>query len=557
MKDPREIRLLDPACGSMHFGLYAFDLYEVIYEEAWDLGVETLRKDYPEKPQLLRDIPKLIIENNIHGIDIDPRAVQIAGLSLWLRAQRAWQEQGVKAADRPRITRGNVVCAEPMPGSPEMLQEFTSTLKLPVLGELVKSVFEKMDLAGEAGSLLKIEEEIRNSIEDAKSAWEKIQSRPRELFSAEELNKVSDQSELTGLEKSLTSGKKLTQDFWESAEEQVLEALKKYSEQAESDGVQKRLFAKDAAKGFAFIDLCRKRYDAVVMNPPFGDATIETTELVKREYPDYAENLYVAFHGRATSVMQGGGLVGVISSRTFVTYRDFEMFRDKLLIDNKISAFADFGWEVLDGAQVETAAYVTERTSGSAKQIGPFYRLLPVPVDKKEQRLLEAIQRKLNGVTFFVQPNEVRKLPGSPLCYWSSREFIDEVSSSATLYPNWAYVGLGASPHAFYFRARWEVPPKNLDSRWKRICRGGDYSPFYRPNALTIDWLQDGRCVKEYILKKYPYLNGNYGWKIQDEDKYGMPGLTWGKETRDLTFRQCQADTSLLTRAKELFPQAK
>src|SRR5690606_11460959 len=37
LKDPRTIRLLDPACGSMHFGLYAFDLFRVIYEEAWDL----------------------------------------------------------------------------------------------------------------------------------------------------------------------------------------------------------------------------------------------------------------------------------------------------------------------------------------------------------------------------------------------------------------------------------------------------------------------------------------------------------------------------------------
>ncbi len=33
MKDPRDIKMLDPACGSMHFGLYAFDLFERIYEE--------------------------------------------------------------------------------------------------------------------------------------------------------------------------------------------------------------------------------------------------------------------------------------------------------------------------------------------------------------------------------------------------------------------------------------------------------------------------------------------------------------------------------------------
>ena len=106
LKDPREIRLLDPACGSMHFGLYAFDLFETIYEEAWDNGsCPTLQEAYTSKDALLLDVPRLIIEHNIHGIDIDPRAVQIAGLSLWLRAQKAWQQQKVPAADRITIVK--------------------------------------------------------------------------------------------------------------------------------------------------------------------------------------------------------------------------------------------------------------------------------------------------------------------------------------------------------------------------------------------------------------------------------------------------------------------
>ena len=95
-KDPREIRMLDPACGSMHFGLYAFDLYLKIYEEAWDLKSQQAETEgasenwqsfadtYPDKSAFLIDVPRLIIEHNIHGIDIDLRAVQIAGLSLCL-----------------------------------------------------------------------------------------------------------------------------------------------------------------------------------------------------------------------------------------------------------------------------------------------------------------------------------------------------------------------------------------------------------------------------------------------------------------------------------------
>ena len=87
LKDPRDIRLLDPACGSMHFGLYAFDLFEVIYEEAWadeqspasEVTGKTLREDYPTLERLRAEIPGLILRHNLHGIDIDPRAVQIPG----------------------------------------------------------------------------------------------------------------------------------------------------------------------------------------------------------------------------------------------------------------------------------------------------------------------------------------------------------------------------------------------------------------------------------------------------------------------------------------------
>jgi len=115
LKDPRTIRMLDPACGSMHFGLYAFDLYEVIYSEAWDIAKSAIAPEgadesfssfivhtssFHTKEEFLRLVPAMILEHNIHGIDIDPRAAQIAGFALWLRAQRAWTAQGVRATDR-------------------------------------------------------------------------------------------------------------------------------------------------------------------------------------------------------------------------------------------------------------------------------------------------------------------------------------------------------------------------------------------------------------------------------------------------------------------------
>ena len=172
-KDPRELKILDPASGSGHFLLYCFDLLLTIYEEAYtdpELGPALQKeKDYPTLEALRRDVPRLILAHNLHGIDIDLRCSQIAALALWLRCQRAYQEMGLKK-DRPKITRSNFVCAEPMPGEEQMLKEFVAQLEPKLLGQIVEVVFEKMKLAGEAGSLLRIEEEIRDAVSERQKA---------------------------------------------------------------------------------------------------------------------------------------------------------------------------------------------------------------------------------------------------------------------------------------------------------------------------------------------------------------------------------------------------
>src|SRR5262249_43315261 len=131
-----------------------------------------LKKDYSTFADLKRDVPRLILEHNLHGIDIDLRATQIAALSLWLRAQRTYQELGLKKDGRPKITKTNIVCAEPMPGEKELLKEFIASLQPKILGQLVQVVFDRMNLAGETGSLLKIEDEIRDAISEAKKQWQ-------------------------------------------------------------------------------------------------------------------------------------------------------------------------------------------------------------------------------------------------------------------------------------------------------------------------------------------------------------------------------------------------
>jgi hypothetical protein len=371
LKDPRDITMLDPACGSMHFGLYAFDLYEQIYDEAWELeermgatsihrswDLQPLRDTYASKEDFLRDVPRLILEYNIHGIDIDPRAVQIAGLSLWLRAQRSWQDQRVQRQQRPQIQHANIICAEPMPGEKVLLKEFADNLRPRVLGQLVEHIFDQMRLAGEAGSLLKMDAEIQEAIEQAREAFSS------ELLYRKEVEgylipEVAPQRQPTLFDFADLPDRTR---FWDRAEQEILKALKAYAEQAEGEqATQKRLFAQDVARGFAFVDLCRMRFDLALMNPPFGEACTASKAFLAITYPRTKNDLYAAFVERGLSLLRPRGLLGAITSRTGFFLSSFQKWREEMLLQEaQPTVFADLGYGVLDTAMVETAAYCLE-----------------------------------------------------------------------------------------------------------------------------------------------------------------------------------------------------
>ena len=303
-KDRREIKVLDPACGSGHFLLYAFGLLLVIYEEAYDdpeLG-RALQADYPTKDDLQREFPGLILRHNLHGIDIDLRCTQIAALALWLRCQRAYQTLGLKK-DRPPILKANVVCAEPMPGESAMLAEFVAKVEPRVLGQLVEVVFEKMKLAGEAGSLLKIEEEIGGAVAAAKREWSAAPaSVQRTLFA--DIGPAARQQRFEFSD--------LTDDqFFDRAEEMIVESLGSYAGLAHNgQALHRRLFADDAARGLGFVDVCRHEYDVVLMNPPFDGSSKPGRGVLEKQYPRTKNDLYAAFVEMGLRRLQPGGLLG-------------------------------------------------------------------------------------------------------------------------------------------------------------------------------------------------------------------------------------------------------
>jgi len=206
-----------------------------------------------------------------------------------------------------------------------------------------------MTLAGEAGSLLRIEEEIRAAIAEAR-ALAQCQSAPRQFSLFPEPPGPAQRE----LDLSTTE-----EQFWADSERRIYAALRDYAEQAEgSDGLRRRLFAEDAARGFAFIDLCRQQYDAIVMNPPFGAGASAAKGYLESRFPRSKQDLLACFVEQGLARQPSGGLLGAITSRTGFFLGSFRRWREEVVLGlAQPIIFADLGYGVMDAAMVEAAAY--------------------------------------------------------------------------------------------------------------------------------------------------------------------------------------------------------
>lgn len=554
LKDPREIKMLDPACGSMHFGLYAFDLFEQIYAEAWDLeeklvadalqrvaDLDSLHDTYPDKETFLRDVPRLIIEHNIHGVDIDPRAVQIAGLSLWLRVQKSWQAQGLKPHKRPQIRKSNIVCAEPMPGDRGMLEEFLTTLsedRLEVLmrkvlnvpagqkirttkamadalAKLVSTVWQEMELAGEAGSLLKIEETLRDAIATAQKESEE----KAPLFRVLEYGVTYQTGEQNSHPTKAQEG-----DFWTRAEALVMGALKEYAEQRENgEGFQRRLFSRDALQGFEFIDIFRKKYNVILMNPPFGEASDQTRGYFDIQYPLWNKNILCAFCEKAINWVDYQGRVGAIIDKTALIKSSYSTFREQILsIYSANHYLIDFGWGVLD-ANVETGGLILSKDIYSTHTL---FQISKSELDQRNNELENLIQKNNQGYSpkgvYLLYPRNLILFPNGAIPFDIDDWLIPVIARCKKFEEIFGRALAGNSLKAdINFRLFWELPDNaeiGKGKYWSTLYNGGEFSRYVSIMRDVTRYGLNGDAVPPHVSTRW--------CNMRDQQK---PGIGWGK----------------------------
>ena len=487
--DLREVSALDPACGSGHFLLGAYDVLEAAWRHA---GVE------PEDaaPDIVR---------SLWGIDIDPRATQIAQAAVILRARRHC---------RTPLPDPNVICARSLPATPEA-ENLIATLP-PHVGRVVRAIADELVMAPLLGPLLKIEERLDREARDA--------------FGTGQVEGTLSES--------------LSEDITSNVESLVLKTLSTIADQTTSTASQ-RLFAAEAHDAVRFVEAMIRRYTACLMNPPFGEPVASTKKYLKTAYPwlPKFEDLLAAFVGRGIELAQPEiGTCSAITSRAGLFLTTYEKWRAEVLLRNRFVALADLGNGVMEQALVEAAAYVLRKTSSTGT--GVFVRLLRDT--DLGAALRESIQNRRNGKPegriFSVDLLDLEMIPGSPFAYWVSDSVRSLFGSLPALEGRGAEVrqGLATSDDFQFIRAFWEVDPTRIgfshddsrrEMRWVPFAKGGSYSPFWADVHLLVEWEDCGARIKAVVDEKYPYLNGNVSFVVKNEGHYFTGGLTWPPRT--------------------------
>ncbi len=362
-KRAADIALLDPACGTMHFGQYAFGLFHQMYADEIEHAGEP---GWPQEPSIQdpKQIPAGIIEKNLFGVDIDARAIQIASLSLLLTAKEAAVGGGFSPL-AVKLRRSNLVVANAVKIGEEQLRSLVGGLgdrlgSRNLQEALFKTIWENLQNVGELGSLIQVRESVTRVLDE----WVERQAKDRgitRLRAPKDTGQLVLETIVTEVERDQRKQMDLERQLLEEEAEQIRQELLTGIEdaaRAQTDPAQ-RLFAEDTARGLKLLEILSKHYDVVVMNPPYGSFVPKVKEFINAAYKLTKNNIYSVFIDRATQLVQAEGYIGALVSSTFVNLKDFEKLRTEILLKrNPMILMLDLGFGILDDATVEAAAIV-------------------------------------------------------------------------------------------------------------------------------------------------------------------------------------------------------
>ncbi|HHX4111974.1 TPA: BREX-1 system adenine-specific DNA-methyltransferase PglX [Proteus mirabilis] len=476
--EPETIKVLDPACGSGHILIEAYNVLKAIYEER---GFRS------------RDIPKMILENNLFGLDIDDRAAQLSGFALMMMARD----------DDKRIFTRNVRL------NVLSLQE-SKHIDLPTL-------WKALNLSG---------------------SWQNGTSQG--LFSDEEQDLSSFNADnryqllkrtLARFTQAKTFGSLI--DVPSDEHDQLKELLSTLVELQESGDSMQKPAAKQLIEFVHQALILSTRYDVVIANPPYMGSKYQTAEVknfLKDNFKGYEKDLFSAYIVRNLQLAKEHGQLGFMTPFVWMFISSYEQLRSTLIDDEIISTLIQLEYSGFDGATVPICTFTL--TKGHIPEyIGSYIRLSDFKgAANQAPKTLEAIKNPECGWFYKAKSDDFKKIPGSPIAYWVSEPMRDafvEGMLLGDLAP--VAVGLQTGSNENFVRLWHEVAvnkfglnTKNREDalesskKWFPYNKGGEFRKWYGNKEYIVNWENDGEEMRNFS-----------GSVIRNPSYYFKEGITW------------------------------
>lgn len=483
--DPESIKVLDPACGSGHILVEAYKVLKAIYEERGYRG---------------RDIPKLILENNLFGLDIDDRAGQLAGFALMMLARE----------DDRRI--------------------FSRNLKLNVLSLQetnhldLKSIWQALNMSGDwqRGSSQNLFESEQADLSSAKAdnRYQLLQ-RTLECFSQAKTfgSLIEVPAEEEAPLKELLDELELLFKDGDSMQKPTAEQLIPYVKQAW---------------------LLSLRYDAVIANPPYMGSKYQAPlvkKYLKENFNGYEKDLFSGFIIRNLQLANDHGQLGFMTPFVWMFISSYEQLRKRLIEGEVISTLIQLEYSGFDGATVPICTFTLNK--GHIAGYNSCYIRLSDFRGAVNQgpKTLEAIENRGCGWFYEARPDDFSLIPGAPLSYWVDDKLrylfkkSDRLNSCGE-----ARVGLQTNDNDRFLRLWHEVPFTSMlveyidnnetgehHKKWFPYQKGGSFRKWYGNHNFVVNWENDG----EEVIKLATDIYGSPTRTVRSRSHYFKEGLTW------------------------------
>ncbi len=476
--NPEDIKIIEPCCGSGHILVCCFDL---------------LLDLYLEKGYLKKDIPRLILQNNLVGLDIDQRAVQLASFALVMRARSIdnhffEQERYV----RPRVfeiidSKAILNCRYNDKNYMQIIQEYNDTYwknENYLTEEEIKTIEYVVHLFENAkfiGSLLKVE--------------------PKKYIAL--------RNKLILNEKHHTKPDYFTFGFFENEFKDILRILR-------------------------LADYLSQKYDVVITNPPYlriAKLDSKPKSYLIRNYPDSKTDMFSMF--MEALKLKEYGFRSIVNPDSWMFLKSFENFREKICRTKILINMLHHGMGEFD-AVVQTTSFVIRNTV-IPEYRSTYYRL--VDSKTKEYDFLN----KNKGIKFIASGKKFLKIPSYIFAYWITKNLENVFDQSIPLInvANTAQ-GMATGDNDKYVRFWWEPNYKdeylNSESReesirankkWVPYNKGGAFRKWYGNNDFVVYFKDFGASIASSPLSRF-----------QNSKQYFMESITWGKiSSGQISFR--------------------